>query len=180
MSGIAGMVHACGRPVDRSLLSNISACLSVRGPDGRGTWAEGTAGLVYTLSGAGAKPQQAFVIRGDLAIVADARVDARDDLLQQFEPHERIALRGSTDAELILSCYERWGDRCLDHLIGDFSFAIWDGRTQSLLCARDQFGVKPLFYAATADSEVLRRDLAGLIGELTRHQLIEIVTSPES
>ena len=80
-----------------------------------------------------AKPEHALVVRGHLAIVADARIDAKDDLLQKFDPGDRIALRAATDTELILSCYQRWGDSCLDHLVGDFSFAIWDNRARSLL-----------------------------------------------
>ena len=41
----------------------------------------------------------------------------------------------------------RWGDRCVNHLHGDFCFALWDEHRQRLFCARDQLGVRPLFYA---------------------------------
>src|SRR5258707_400166 len=159
MSGIAGTIHASERPVDQFLLAKMAGCLTLRGPDGGGSWIRGAAGLVYTLLGANAKPEHALVVREHLAIIADARVDAKDDLFQKFDPGDRIALRGATDTELILSCYQRWGDRCLDHLIGDFSFAIWDSRKRSLLCARDQFGVKPLFYVSTGDSFVFSNTL---------------------
>jgi asparagine synthase (glutamine-hydrolysing) len=47
-----------------------------------------------------------------------------------------------TDSELILAAYGRWGERCPERLVGDFSFAIWDGRNQTLFCARDHFGGK--------------------------------------
>jgi asparagine synthase (glutamine-hydrolysing) len=70
-------------------------------------------------------------------ITASARIDARDELLP--------------DAELILHAYEKWGDDCVNHLIGDFAFAIWDDRRRRLFCARDHFGVKPFFYTHTAD-----------------------------
>jgi asparagine synthase (glutamine-hydrolysing) len=48
---------------------------------------------------------------------------------------------------LILHAYHAWEEDCVKHLLGDFAFVIWDGRTRRLFCARDQFGVKPFYYA---------------------------------
>jgi len=56
------------------------------------------------------------------------------------------------DAESILQTYEKWGDDCVQHLLGDFAFAICDDRRKRIFCARDHFGVKPFFYTHTADS----------------------------
>jgi asparagine synthase (glutamine-hydrolysing) len=50
------------------------------------------------------------------------------------------------DAALILHTYLKWGERCPEHLLGDFAFAIWDGRRERLFCARDQVGMKPFYY----------------------------------
>ena len=55
-------------------------------------------------------------------------------------------------AELILDAYEKWGDDCVKHLLGDFAFAIWDDRRKRLFCARDHFGVKPFFYTHIGDN----------------------------
>src|SRR6185369_2630518 len=54
------------------------------------------------------------------------------------------------DDELILHAYQKWGEDCVDHLIGDFAFAIWDERLERLFCARDHLGVKPFFYTHAA------------------------------
>ncbi len=51
-----------------------------------------------------------------------------------------------TDSQLILAAYEKWGETCPQHLLGDFAFAIWDRRQQLLFCARDHFGVRPFYY----------------------------------
>lgn len=67
----------------------------------------------------------------------------------------RIDGRGEnslTDDELILNAYEKWGEDCVKHLIGDFAFAIWDERLQRLFCARDHMGVKPFFYTHVGGS----------------------------
>jgi asparagine synthase (glutamine-hydrolysing) len=73
------------------------------------------------------------LIREHLRIEANARIDGRRDL-------------SVSDEEFILDAYERWGEDCVKHLIGDFAFAIWDERQQRLFCARDHLGVKPFFY----------------------------------
>ena len=51
-----------------------------------------------------------------------------------------------SDTEVILAAYEHWGTDCLNHFNGMWAFAIWDGRTKTLFCARDRFGVKPFYY----------------------------------
>jgi asparagine synthase (glutamine-hydrolysing) len=66
-------------------------------------------------------------------IVADARID--------YPGTPAVA-----DSERILRAFMRWGDRCVEHLLGDFAFALWDGRARRLFCVRDHMGVKPLYY----------------------------------
>ena len=53
------------------------------------------------------------------------------------------------DSSLILYAYHRWGETCVDHLLGDFAFAIWDAHKHHLFCARDHMGVKPFYYYST-------------------------------
>jgi asparagine synthase (glutamine-hydrolysing) len=81
----------------------------------------------------------------ELAITSDARIDNRDELIALL----RISAPSAgevADSELILAAYSRWGERCVEKLIGDFAFAIWDRRKRSLFCARDPLGVKHFYY----------------------------------
>jgi asparagine synthase (glutamine-hydrolysing) len=82
-------------------------------------------------------------------IVADARIDAREDLFAALtaagEPG--MAQASWTDAELILRAYRCWDTACVERLHGDFAFGIWDDARQQLFCARDHMGVKPFYYA---------------------------------
>ena len=75
-------------------------------------------------------------------IAADARIDYRDELCKAL----MLDPAATSDPQLIVSAYLRWGDACLDHLLGDFAFALWDPRQKRLLCARDHFGMRPLYY----------------------------------
>ena len=83
-------------------------------------------------------------------VVADARIDARADLIASLESDSPRELSRAPDVELILRAYLRWGEGCVEHLLGDFAFAIWDGRSRRLFCARDHMGVKPFYYAHVA------------------------------
>jgi asparagine synthase (glutamine-hydrolysing) len=78
-------------------------------------------------------------------ITADARIDNRDVLIRdlQLSPSTGQVIPDST---LILRAYEEWGQDCVDHLLGAFSFAVWDPRRDSLFCAVDHLGVKQLYY----------------------------------
>ena len=87
-------------------------------------------------------------------ISADARIDNRKDLI-----HKLQASQTTTDDDLILLAYEAWGEDCVNHLLGDFAFAIWDADRKRVFCARDHFGVKPFFYAHVGDSFIFSNNI---------------------
>jgi asparagine synthase (glutamine-hydrolysing) len=66
-----------------------------------------------------------------------------------------LALRSTSDTEVLLGAYARWGDACLERFIGMFAFAIYDTHAKRLFCARDRFGVKPFHYAEADDGAFL-------------------------
>lgn len=68
-----------------------------------------------------------------------------------------------SDTEVLLTSYICWGVRCLNHLNGIFSFAIWDENNKSLLIARDQLGVKPLFYTKKGSSFIFASEIKALL-----------------
>src|SRR5271168_1237137 len=147
MSGIVGIYDRSGAPVDRGLLRALTHFLSRRGPDWRDTWSHGAIGLGHTLLRTTRESQterQPASLDGHLWISADARIDCREELEKKLEQHGRGAAgRAATDSGLILRAYAAWGAECVQHLRGDFAFAIWDARKKLLFCARDHFGVKP-------------------------------------
>jgi len=151
MSGIVGIVHLDGAPIDRGLLSRMTDFMAFRGPDAREIWVDGNVGFGHTLlktTDESERERQPFTLDGRVWIVADARVDARSELIPKLKAHGHDDLSpAATDVELILRSYQVWGEDCVEHLLGDFAFAIWDGPHKRFFCARDHLGVKPLFYA---------------------------------
>ena len=138
MSGIVGIVNLDGAPIDRDPLVRMAKFMSFRGPDGGEIWTESNVGFGNTL-----------LRNDDFCITADARIDGCEN-------------RDLTDVERILFAYEKWGEDCVEHLIGDFAFVIWDKRSRRLFCARDHFGVKPFFYARAGNTFIFSNTLNAL------------------
>jgi asparagine synthase (glutamine-hydrolysing) len=153
MSGIVALLHHDGAPADRELLERMTLAQRYRGPDGEGVWCEESVGFGHTLhkTTLEAEHEQQPAALGDrIFITADARIDARDELCDRLRACGIDAPNGTTDADLILKAYAAWGEGCFEHLLGDFSFALWDGPNRKLVCAVDHLGVKPFYYANRA------------------------------
>jgi len=148
MSGICGLFNLDDAPVADADLPSMNAMLKQRGPEGTGQWQDGALGLGHTLLATTPelmRERQPFEHRETgCVITADVRLDYRNELLGALGVAERRDDMG--DAELILLAYLEWGEECLLRFLGDFAFAIWDPRHKKLFCARDHFGMRPLYY----------------------------------
>jgi asparagine synthase (glutamine-hydrolysing) len=152
--------------LDAGVLRKLTDAMSFRGPDACGNWIGDYVGLGHSLlrtTAESASETQPWSVDGDVVIAADARVDRRAALRQQLRAAGRPLDADTPDVELILHSYLAWGDGCLQRLIGDFAFVIWDARRQRVLAARDQFGVAQLFYTQTADTLLVGNTLHSLL-----------------
>ena len=102
---------------------------------------------------------QPAVFKGRYWITADARLDGRAELLAALDLSGSGIGHSVPDSELILRAYAKWGSACVEHMRGDFSFAIWDAPNKQLFCARDQFGIKPFYYASVGSILVFSNTL---------------------
>jgi asparagine synthase (glutamine-hydrolysing) len=162
MSGLVGILNLDGAPIDNSLLSRMTDFLAFRGPDGHATWSQGNVGFGHTLlktTDESEHERQPFSFDQKSWIVADARIDAQAELISKLQGKGHRVSSGVTDAELILRAYSTWGPECIEHLLGDFAFGIWDDAKKSLFCARDHLGVKPFFYAEVNNSVIFSNTL---------------------
>ncbi|MCC7188720.1 MAG: asparagine synthase (glutamine-hydrolyzing) [Anaerolineales bacterium] len=150
MCGIAGIlalniesVSGLGRRLDV-----MNQLLRHRGPDGDATWSNPSnmLGLVHRrlaiidLTPSGAQP---MTDHAGNWIVFNGEIYNYIELRQEFS-HENFTT--SSDTEVILAAYRKWGADCVNHLRGMFAFAIWNERDRTLFCARDRFGIKPFYY----------------------------------
>ncbi|GAA0328272.1 asparagine synthase-related protein [Sphingomonas oligophenolica] len=147
MSGIFGILRFDGQPVSARELDRMGNMLAFRGPDGRQTVVAGCVGLGHCLLRVNAEDwNEAQPIHdGDVTLVADLRLDNREALAAEMG----IAasdLNDMPDSALLLAAYRHWGETCAEHLLGDFTFAIWDAPARALLIGRDHMGQRGLFY----------------------------------
>ncbi|MEO0771344.1 MAG: asparagine synthase-related protein, partial [Cyanobacteria bacterium J06649_4] len=166
MSAICGIVHRHGNPVATHTMAQIMKALEAYGPDGSGLWQEREAALGHQMLHLTPESLNETVPwkaeTAGLVITADARLDNREELSTALAIAPQI---GSTlsDSQLILQAYIKWGDQCPHRLLGDFSFAIWDARQQTLFCARDIFGIRPFFYHSSPTSFIFASDLNAIL-----------------
>jgi asparagine synthase (glutamine-hydrolysing) len=166
MSAIFGVYNLNGKPVSSKLLEEMSAILSHRGVDNSGVWSEEGVGLGHRMlkTTPEADNEKLPFERSDksLVITADARLDNRKELIDFLGPFEKPQSL-ITNSELILYAYEKWGETCAEHLLGDFAFVIWDLRKRQLFCARDQFGIKPFYYYSSKNLFAFATEIKALL-----------------
>ncbi|NLG33313.1 MAG: asparagine synthase (glutamine-hydrolyzing) [Syntrophomonadaceae bacterium] len=149
MCGICGQTGIKLNPIVdlERRLQVMNQLLSHRGPDGEGIW-------VHPEQQVGFGHRRLSII--DLATGNQPMSDPggnwitfNGEIYNYIELRNQIGsseFRTSSDTEVILQAYSKWGRACVDHLRGMFAFAIWDEERQELFCARDRFGIKPFYY----------------------------------
>jgi asparagine synthase (glutamine-hydrolysing) len=168
MCGIAGTyLWPDGGP----LTDRLTEILAHRGPDGSGRYShragDGDVQLghrrlsIIDLTETGAQP----MVAEGLALTYNGELYNAPALRRELEA-TGDRFRGTSDTEVLLRAWRRWGVDCLPKLRGMFAFAVFDERTGALTLVRDQLGIKPLFYVRRGDGLVFASELKALAAEL--------------
>ena len=185
MCGIAGIFRATGaQPADREVVASMMQRLVRRGPDADGLDQEPCATLghrrlsILDLSPAGRQPMVSA--SGRFVVSFNGEIynyrDLRDEL--GLAPSE---LRSTSDTEILLCAWERWGPEVLARLAGQWAFALYDRAERRLWLARDRFGEKPLYWHEAEGALTFASSLAALLaapwvpGEFDRDALAEFL-----
>jgi len=161
MSDFFGIISRKKQPIQEAWLVNTQRALATWKPDESDILCKAHVGLGQnTLR---ITPESYFEhlpqSRQHLSIVANARIDNRDELLKLLEVPKAEVI---TDASIILTAYQKWGTGCADRLIGEFAFAIWDEQEQNLFCAKDALGIRPLYYHADSEFLIVSTEIKGI------------------
>ncbi|MGH3903822.1 MAG: asparagine synthase (glutamine-hydrolyzing) [Pseudonocardiaceae bacterium] len=169
MCGIAGTyLWADGGPIT----DRLTAAVAHRGPDGTGRYTHrvGDSAEVHLghrrlsiidLSPTGAQP----MVADGLALTYNGELYNAPELRAELAA-AGVRFRGSSDTEVLLQAWRRWGTGCLSRLRGMFAFAVFDERSGELVLARDQLGIKPLFFVRRGRGLVFASELKALAGTL--------------
>jgi asparagine synthase (glutamine-hydrolysing) len=148
MCGIGGYVDPRGVLDGPQVLGRIAHALAHRGPDGEGFFTAGPFGLAHRrlaiieLSAAGAQPMHV----GPIVVIFNGEIYNYRELREELRAAGQ-SFDGASDTEVLARAYLQWGEGAIRRLRGMWAFAILDTRTQSLLCSRDPFGIKPFYHA---------------------------------
>ena len=166
MSGIAGIIHFDGKPIEPDQVEAMTAAMHYRGPDGINHWRKGNVALGQCMLRT--TPESLEEIQPltnedeSLVLVMDGRVDNYDELRRELLGRGAV-LRTRADAELVLWAYEVWGEDCADRVIGECVFFIWDARRQRLFAARDAAGTRHFYYHQGQDWFAFASEIKGLL-----------------
>ena len=160
MSGIAGcLALAEGTRPDTDWTVRAARRMTHRGPDDDGVFADGPIALaarrlaVIDPSAAGHQPMRSS--DGRFWMVYNGEIYNQGELARRLRARG-VQLRGKSDSEVLLEMFAAEGKDALRRLRGMYAFAIWDTRNQELFCARDPFGIKPLYYTLAEGGNQLR------------------------
>ena len=166
MCGIAGIFNLETRdPVAEGTLRQMLGMIRHRGPDEFGIYLDGPVGLgsarlsIIDLSGG---QQPISNEDGNLWIVFNGEIFNYVELRPELEARGH-RFTTTSDTEVLLHLYEEYGPKCLERLNGQFAFAVWNRRDQTLFLARDRLGVRPLFYTRHGGRLVFASEIKSIL-----------------
>jgi asparagine synthase (glutamine-hydrolysing) len=155
MCGITGLIYLNKDIVSPIILKKMTDAIAHRGPDGEGHWIEGNVGIghrrlaIIDLSPSGKQPMTTndnrYVLSYNGEIYNYLKIRSELEALG-------CRFRSNTDSEVVLNALSYWGKDALIKFNGMFGLAFWDRKEQTLLLARDRYGIKPLYYARQGQS----------------------------
>lgn len=166
MCGIAGIYHLADlQSVEQGLLQSMVDSFRYRGPDDDGFYHEPGLGLAFRrlsiidLAGG----NQPITNEDDsLVLICNGEIynykTLKSDLIQQGHH-----FKTSCDIEVILHLYEQYGVELLQHLNGQFAFALYDKRKKRLMLARDHVGIAPLFYTVVGQRFIFASEIKAIL-----------------
>lgn len=174
MCGLGGLLSLDESDVDERMLDQMIDSLRHRGPDASGKWHEPSIALGHTrlsiqdLSSAASQPMVSS--NGRFVISYNGEVYNSPELRKQLEDLGQ-QFRSTSDTEVILEAFARWGTASFEKLNGMFAMALWDRRERNLILARDRFGIKPLYWTRKSELVAFGSEIKAVLHAAPSHEM---------
>ncbi len=166
MCGIAGVLSLDLKPTPhlRQTLDAMNSLQQHRGPDGKGVWCH-----PHGIVGFGHRRLSIIDLVAGQQPMSDPAgnwVTYNGEIYNYLELRRELGAERfatTSDTEVLLHAYRRWGEDCVHRFRGMFAFALWDEERQALICARDRFGIKPLYYTVVDNVLYVASEIKSLL-----------------
>ena len=168
MCGFCGWVNFSNQLEDRnSVLYKMTDTITVGGNSKAGYYQDdhcnmGHNRLAVITDYDDKKPMEKICNGHKYAIVYNGKIYNSKDIQKELK-NNGIHIDTDSDTEIVLGAYILWKEKCTEHLVGVFSFAIWEKDNMRLFIARDHFGIKPLFYTFVDGSLVFGTEIKSIL-----------------
>ena len=168
MGAIAGVLERRGRNVSTETLRRQSEVLAHRGPQGPSIACKDPVGLVHlrdaVLPSISPGEQPLSDPSGRYTMVCNGRIFNAHEVAHDL-PGAKQGGEPSSILEVMLQAYLAWGIDAFKRFNGGYACAIWDQQKQTLLLARDPFGIKQLFFHLTPESLVFGTEIKAVLAD---------------
>ena len=180
MCGIAGIISRKQINNTTDILNKMISVQKHRGPDSDGTkiimqnnWEIGLGHTRLSIIDLSHNANQPMTDTRTLnTICYNGEVYNYSRLRSEIQ--EESEWKSNSDTEVILKGYNQWGIECLQKIRGMFAFSIWDNQRKTLILARDQFGIKPLYFYYKENQFIYSSEIRSLLSsELIPRRLSE-------
>lgn len=150
MSAFFGRCNFDDQPVNEARVRQIGLMLSAHGPDSEGSFYSRTVAIIHRAlqtTPEAIQETQPHILSSGTVIAWDGRLDNRQELVSQLE--QKVS-NSSSDPSIVAAAFERWGVKAFAKVTGDWAIAVCDPHAHSVILARDQIGIRPLYYTMDA------------------------------
>ncbi len=174
MCGIAGKIYFNHNTVSHNDIHKMNQKIAHRGPDDSGVYISpnqhvGLGHVRLSIIDLSMKGHQPMNYLNRYKIVFNGEVYNFQEERAKLEKLD-YNFKSSTDTEVILALYDKYGVRCLDYLRGMFAFTIFDEQKQTIFCARDRVGKKPFKYFLNNDVFIFASELKAILTQSDYHK----------
>lgn len=163
MCGITGIIYK-NKNVEAAELEKMTEKIKHRGPDSSGIYMDKNVGFGHrrlSIIDVSDHSNQPFFYK-DLILIFNGAIYNYLEIKDELISHGYI-FKTTSDTEVLLLAYDKWGVDCVKKFNGMWSFAIHDKKRNIVFCSRDRFGVKPFYYYADGDQFIFASEIKAVL-----------------